>query len=92
MGGRSLAQPAAMPGNRPDNSPDSPPGSSAEPARRDDSPAEARRVLLSRTFDDDAELYDRARPGYPAELYDDLADLAGAVRGSRGSPWCAAST
>ncbi|MGW3212188.1 hypothetical protein ACWDBC_08035 [Streptomyces parvus] len=69
-----------MPDNRPDNSPDSPPGSSAEPARRDDSPAEARRVLLSRTFDDDA------------EPYDDLADLAGAVRGSRGSPWCAAST
>ncbi|NEC24713.1 class I SAM-dependent methyltransferase [Streptomyces parvus] len=67
----------------PDNRPDSPPGSSAEPARRDDSPAEARRVLLSRTFDDDAELYDRARPGYPAELYDDLADLAGAVPGSR---------
>ncbi|MGW8981362.1 class I SAM-dependent methyltransferase [Streptomyces parvus] len=67
----------------PDNRTDSPPGSSAEPARRDDSPAEARRVLLSRTFDDDAELYDRARPGYPAELYDDLADLAGAVPGSR---------
>ncbi|MFB8138610.1 class I SAM-dependent methyltransferase [Streptomyces parvus] len=52
-------------------------------ARRDDSPEEARRVLLSRTFDDDADLYDRARPGYPAELYDDLADLAGAVPGSR---------
>ncbi|MFJ3970993.1 class I SAM-dependent methyltransferase [Streptomyces parvus] len=67
----------------PDDRPDSPPGSSAEPARRDDSPAEARRVLLSRTFDGDAELYDRARPGYPAELYDDLADLAGAVPGSR---------
>ncbi|WP_234389351.1 hypothetical protein [Streptomyces sp. CS149] len=69
-----------MPDNRTDSSPDSPPGSSAEPARRDDTPAEARRVLLSRTFDDDA------------EPYDDLADLAGAVRGSRGSPWCAAST
>ncbi|TYR38601.1 class I SAM-dependent methyltransferase [Streptomyces parvus] len=67
----------------PDNRPDSSPGSSAEPARRDDSPAAARRVLLSRTFDDDAELYDRARPGCPAELYDDLADLAGAVPGSR---------
>ncbi|MEU6627547.1 class I SAM-dependent methyltransferase [Streptomyces parvus] len=72
-----------MPDNRPHNRPDSPPGSSAEPARRDDSPAEARRVLLSRTFDDDAELYDRARPGYPPELYGDLADLAGAVPGSR---------
>ncbi|MFQ6849635.1 hypothetical protein AAIB46_01840 [Streptomyces sp. 35M1] len=33
----------------PDNRPDSPPGSSTEPARRDDSPVEARRVLLSRT-------------------------------------------
>ncbi|WP_128818273.1 class I SAM-dependent methyltransferase [Streptomyces sp. S063] len=56
---------------------------STAPAPRDDSPAEARRVLLSRTFDDDADVYDRARPGYPPELYDDLADLAGAVPGSR---------
>ncbi|NEB41777.1 class I SAM-dependent methyltransferase [Streptomyces sp. SID14515] len=52
-------------------------------ARRDDRPEETRRVLLSRTFDEDAELYDRARPGYPPELYDDLADLAGARDGSR---------
>jgi SAM-dependent methyltransferase len=28
------------------------------------------------TFDEDAELYDRARPGYPAALFDDLAELA----------------
>jgi SAM-dependent methyltransferase len=52
-------------------------------AKRDDSPEESRRVRLSRTFDEDAELYDRARPGYPPELYDDLADLAGAGPGSR---------
>lgn len=50
---------------------------------RDDSPQESRRTLLSRTFDEDAELYDRARPGYPARLYDDLAELAGARSGSR---------
>jgi SAM-dependent methyltransferase len=28
-------------------------------------------------FGEDAELYDRARPGYPAELFDELTDLAG---------------
>jgi SAM-dependent methyltransferase len=53
------------------------------PVRRDDRPEEARRERLSRIFDEDAELYDRARPGYPAELYDDLAELAGARPGSR---------
>lgn len=53
------------------------------PVRRDDRPEETRRALLSRTFDEDAELYDRARPGYPPELYDDLADLAGARPGRR---------
>lgn len=52
-------------------------------AQRDDTPQESRRVRLSRTFDEDAELYDRARPGYPPELYDDLADLAVAGPGSR---------
>ncbi|MDX3505167.1 hypothetical protein PV689_24895 [Streptomyces sp. ATCC51928] len=52
-------------------------------ARRDDQPEETRRVLLSRTFDEDAELYDRARPGYSPELYDDLVDLAGARPGRR---------
>ncbi|WP_137234730.1 class I SAM-dependent methyltransferase [Streptomyces sp. BPSDS2] len=52
-------------------------------ARRDDQPEETRRALLSRTFDEDAELYDRARPGYPPELYDDLVDLAGARPGRR---------
>lgn len=49
----------------------------------DDRPRESRRTLLSRTFDEDAERYDRARPGYPARLCDDLAQLAGARPGSR---------
>ena len=38
---------------------------------------------LSRTFDQDAELYDRARPGYPRELVDALAEAAGIGPGSR---------
>ncbi|SEE78837.1 Methyltransferase domain-containing protein [Streptomyces sp. 2131.1] len=50
---------------------------------RDDTPDDARRERLRRTFDEDAELYDRARPGYPTALYDDLAELAGARPGSR---------
>lgn len=52
-------------------------------AERDDRPEESRRARLSQIFDEDAELYDRARPGYPPELYDDLAELAGACSGSR---------
>ncbi|SEG91589.1 Methyltransferase domain-containing protein [Actinacidiphila yanglinensis] len=50
---------------------------------RDDTPDETRRALLSRTFDEDAELYDRARPGYPPELFDDLRALAGTGPGCR---------
>lgn len=38
---------------------------------------------LREIFDEDAELYDRARPGYPDELLDDLVDLAGLGAGSR---------
>ncbi|WNI15314.1 class I SAM-dependent methyltransferase [Actinacidiphila sp. ITFR-21] len=53
------------------------------PSRRDDHPEASRRERLGRTFDEDAELYDRARPGYPPRLYDDLAELAGARPGSR---------
>jgi SAM-dependent methyltransferase len=33
------------------------------------------RRRLRATFTEDAELYDRVRPGYPAELFDDLAEL-----------------
>lgn len=51
--------------------------------QRDDRPEESRRAHLGGIFDEDAELYDRARPGYPPELYDGLADLAGARPGSR---------
>jgi SAM-dependent methyltransferase len=32
---------------------------------------------LRATFDAAAELYDRARPGYPAQVFEDLAELAG---------------
>ncbi|MEV6108274.1 class I SAM-dependent methyltransferase [Streptomyces sp. NPDC051940] len=56
---------------------------SPEPLQRDDTPDESRRRRLSRIFDEDAELYDRARPGYPPRLYDDLARLAGVREGSR---------
>ncbi|MET7759227.1 class I SAM-dependent methyltransferase [Streptomyces sp. NPDC005389] len=59
------------------------PDDTAHGARRDDRPDASRRVRLSRTFDEDAELYDRARPGYPPDLYDDLAELGGAGPGSR---------
>ena len=34
------------------------------------------RARLRETFDEAAELYDRARPGYPAALFTDLAGLA----------------
>ncbi|GAA1694057.1 hypothetical protein GCM10009680_37260 [Streptomyces yatensis] len=50
---------------------------------RDDRPDETRRVQLSRIFDEDAELYNRARPGYPPELFDDLAEVAGTGPGCR---------
>jgi SAM-dependent methyltransferase len=41
------------------------------------------REQLRATFNEDAELYDRVRPGYPAELFSDLAKLAGIGPGSR---------
>ena len=41
------------------------------------------RVRLRATFDSIADLYDRARPGYPAALFDDLARLAGIGPGCR---------
>src|SRR5262245_51620911 len=39
------------------------------------------RERLRRTFDEVPDLYDRARPGYPAGLYDDLISLAGLGEG-----------
>lgn len=41
------------------------------------------RGRLRETFDEDAELYDRARPGYPAALFDDLSALAAIGPGCR---------
>nr|WP_239091584.1 methyltransferase domain-containing protein [Streptomyces sp. SID14478] len=38
---------------------------------------------MRRTFTQDAENYDRARPGYPPRIYDDLAELAGTGPGCR---------
>jgi protein-L-isoaspartate O-methyltransferase len=40
-------------------------------------------VSLRETFEQVPELYDRMRPGYPGELFDDLAALTGAATGSR---------
>lgn len=41
------------------------------------------RENLRTTFDEDAERYDRARPGYPPPLFDDLAAWAGLRPGAR---------
>jgi SAM-dependent methyltransferase len=41
------------------------------------------RRTLAQTFDTVAELYDRARPSYPAALFDDLAELAELEAGAR---------
>jgi SAM-dependent methyltransferase len=41
------------------------------------------RGRLRETFNEDAELYDRARPGYPAALFVDLAALSGVGPGCR---------
>lgn len=38
---------------------------------------------LRATFDEDAELYDRCRPGYPEAIFDDLGELAGLGPGTR---------
>jgi SAM-dependent methyltransferase len=44
---------------------------------------EGNRERRRSTFNQAAELYDRARPGYPPALFDDLAELAGIGPGSR---------
>ena len=41
------------------------------------------RELLRATFGEDAALYDRVRPGYPEQLFTDLAELAGLTEQSR---------
>jgi SAM-dependent methyltransferase len=41
------------------------------------------RIGLARTFDRSAGLYDEARPGYPPQLFDDLARVAGLEAGAR---------
>jgi SAM-dependent methyltransferase len=38
---------------------------------------------MASTFDDAAESYDAVRPGYPQELFNDLAQLTGLIKGSR---------
>ena len=43
----------------------------------------AERERLRCTFDEVAEAYDLARPAYPAELFDDLVELAGLRAGAR---------
>jgi SAM-dependent methyltransferase len=42
-----------------------------------------RRHRLRTTFDEVAELYDRARPGYPGQVFDDLVALGSLPRGGR---------
>jgi SAM-dependent methyltransferase len=44
-------------------------------------PGDDERERLRQTFDQAAEIYDRARPDYPEALYDDLVALAGLVPG-----------
>src|SRR6266542_5110121 len=45
--------------------------------------SEAELARLRETFNEAAELYDRARPGYPPALFDELAVLAGVGPGCR---------
>jgi SAM-dependent methyltransferase len=44
---------------------------------------EAENARLRAVFSEDAERYDRARPGYPAAMYDDLVAMTGLGPGSR---------
>ncbi len=52
-----------------------------EGARRRLTPEDAK--VLRHVFDEEPELYDRARPGYPSQVFSELAELAGLKRGSR---------
>lgn len=52
-----------------------------EGARRQVGPEEAK--ALRHVFDQEPELYDRARPGYPPEVFAELAELAELKPGSR---------
>jgi SAM-dependent methyltransferase len=45
--------------------------------------SESDRQKLRTTFDEDAELYDRARPHYPHQLFDDLIQIAELGAGAR---------
>ena len=49
--------------------------------KRDNGHVEALRLQLRATFDEVAALYDAVRPGYPAELYDDIRTLSGVPDG-----------
>ena len=42
-----------------------------------------RREELLATFEDGAELYDRARPRYPQDLFDDVFEITGLAPGAR---------
>ena len=57
-------------------------GLTTDEGKHRDEPSEVVQRLRT-TFDEDAERYDRARPGYPAALYDDLAAQAGIGPGCR---------
>jgi SAM-dependent methyltransferase len=46
-------------------------------------PTEERREPLRQTFETAADLYDTARPDYPAELFDDVVELAGLEPGAQ---------
>ena len=48
----------------------------ARPGRHDQVVSDDSQQLLRATFEQAPELYDRARPNYPPELFDDLAALA----------------
>jgi SAM-dependent methyltransferase len=49
--------------------------------QRDDEHVEALRLQLRAKFDEVAALYDAVRPGYPAELYDNIRALSGVSDG-----------